>query len=108
MVAKANFDELRSIAFGSISGSYAVVGSSTTVYGRVITITNNTEGDMLLTTDNSRDEMFIAAGSYKLYDIQANMNTHDDDKYVLPKGTQFYVKQLEAPTSGSVYIEIMY
>lgn len=108
MVARAEFDELRSLASGGISGAYATVGGPLTVLGRIITITNNTEGDMLLTTDNTRDEMFVAAGSYKLYDIQANQNDKFDDKYVIPIGTQFYVKQLEAPVSGSVYIEIIY
>ena len=108
MVNVAKFDELRSLAFGGISGSYAAVGSSLDQYARVITITNNTEGDMLFTTDNSRDELFVAAGSFKLYDIQANMNDRDDDKFVLAKGTQFYVKQVTAPTSGSVYIEFIY
>lgn len=108
MVAVARLDELRSLGFGGISGSYATVGSPLSVLGRILTITNNTEGDMLFTTDSSRDELFVAAGSFKLYDIQANQNDNFDDKYVLPIGTQFYVKQVTAPVSGSVYIEITY
>lgn len=108
MVAVAKFDELRSLAFGGISGTYAAVGSATTVRPRIVTITNNTEGDMLFTTDNSRDEIFVAAGAFKLYDIQANINTNSDDAYVLPLALQFYVKQIAAPVSGSVYIEIIY
>lgn len=108
MVAVAKFDELRSLAFGSISGTYATVGSPLAHLGRIVTITNDTEGDMIFTTDSSRDEMFVAAGSYKLYDIQANQNDKFDDKYVLPIGLQFYVKQSTAPVSGAVYIEIIY
>lgn len=108
MVAIAKFDELRSLAFGDISGSYTAVGSPLSVYGRIITITNNTEGDMLFTTDENRDEIFVAAGSFKLYDIQANINLNDDDRYVIPKNTQFYVKQITAPNSGAVYIEIVH
>lgn len=108
MVARAEFDELRSLAFGGISGTYAAVGSPLDVLGRIICITNNTEGDMFFTTDSSRDELFIPAGSFKLFDIQSNMNTHDDDRYVISKQTQFYVKQSTAPVSGAVYIEIIY
>jgi hypothetical protein len=108
MVAVARLDELRSLGFGSISGSYAAVGSPLAVMGRIITITNNTEGDMLFTDDLTKDKLFVAAGSFKLYDIQANQNDNFDDKYVLPIGTQFYVKQITAPVSGSVYIEITY
>jgi len=108
MVAVARLDELRSLGFAGISGTYAAVGGPLTHLARIVTVTNNTEGDILLTSDNTRDEMFVAAGSYKLYDIQANQNDNFDDKYVLPIGLQFYVKQLEAPVSGSVYIEIIY
>lgn len=108
MVAKARFDELRSLGFAGISGSYATLGAPLDVLARIITITNNTEGDLLLTTDISKDEFFIAAGSFKLYDIQTNMNLNKDDSFVVAKGTQFYVKQLTAPVSGSVYLEIVY
>jgi len=110
MVSRAFFEALRSLAFGGISAAYAVVGSATTHPTRVFCITNDTEGDMIFSTDNtvSAGEMFVAAGSYKLYDIQANMNAQFDDKYVLEVGTQFYVKQVTAPVSGSVYIEILY
>lgn len=108
MVAVARFDELRSLAFGGISGTYAAVGAPMDHMVRLVCITNNTEGDMLFTTDNTRDELFITAGSYKLFDIQANQNDNFDDKYVLPINTQFYVKQSTAPVSGAVYIEAMY
>lgn len=108
MVQQAKFDELRSLAFGGISGTYVVLDSATTVKARIITITNNTEGDLLVTTDNSRDEMFVAAGSFRLYDIQSNITPNKDDQYALQVGTQFYVKQLTAPVSGSIYLEIIY
>jgi hypothetical protein len=108
MVAIARLDSLRSLAFGGISGAYAAVGSPTTVLTRIICFTNNTAGDMLFTNDNTTDQFFVAAGSFKLIDIQANMNAQFDDKYVFPVGMQWYVKQLTAPVSGSVYIEIIH
>ena len=108
MTARAFFDELRTLAFGGISGAYAVVGDPLDKPARGICFTNNTQGAMLFTDDSSVDKIFVAAGSFKLWDIQANMNAQFDDKYVLPIGTQFYVKQLTAPSSGSVYIEVIY
>jgi len=62
----------------------------------------------MFTDDITKDKIFVAAGGFKLWDVQANINPQFDDKYVLPVGTQFSVKQLEAPVSGSVYIEIIY
>lgn len=108
--ARAQFEPLRTLGFGSISGTYAAVGSPLENQVRAFCITNNTQGDMIFTIDDTIPEghMFVARGSYKLYDVQSNMNTQFDDKYVLPIGTQFFVKQVTAPTSGAVYIECLH
>ena len=108
MVARAYFDSIRTLAFGGISGAYAAVGTPLDQNARGICFTNNTQGDVMFTDDVTKDKIFVAAGSFKLWDIQANMNAQFDDKYVLPIGTQFYVKQLTAPTSGAVYIETIF
>lgn len=110
MVAIAKIDPLRSLAFGGISGTYATLGSAFEHLARIIVISNNTEGDMIVSDDNTvvEGKYFVAAGSFILIDIQANQNDNFDDKYVLPIGTQFYVKQLTAPVSGSVYLAMMY
>jgi len=103
----ADFSPYVSLAFGGISGSYAAVGSPTTVLVRGLCFTNNTEGDMIFTNDTDSDKIFVKAGSFKLWDIQANINPQFDDMYVLPIGTQFYVKQSTAPVSGAVFIEFL-
>lgn len=107
MAARAFFEPIRTIAFGAISGAYASVGAPSTREIRVFCISNNTQGDMYLTTDTSEDQIFVPSGSFRLYDVQANVGP-SDDKYVFPVGTQFSVKQITAPTSGSVYIEFIY
>ncbi len=107
---KVYFDSLRTLAFGSISGTYAAVGTPLAVNGRMICFTNKTAGDMIFSTDNtnSAGQILVPAGSFKLYDLTANLIPGKDDSFVLAVGTQFYVKQVTAPTSGSVYIEIVY
>jgi len=105
MVAVADFDDLRSLAFGGISGAYASVGTPTTKLTRCVCFINDTEGSMIFTNDVTKDKIFVKQGSFKLWDIQSNMNAQFDDKYVFPIGTQWSVKQLSAPVSGSVYIE---
>ena len=108
MVARAFIDTIRTLGFAGISGSYATVGGVLTQPGRIFILTNNTQGDVYFTDDNTKDKLFVGAGSFKLIDIQSNINPIHDDKYVLPIGTQFYVKQITAPVSGAVYIEILY
>ncbi len=107
---KVYFDTLRSLAFGSISGTYAAVGSALTVEARIVCFTNKTQGDMIFSTDNTNSDgmIFVPAGAFKLYDLTANLVPGKDDSFVLAKGTQFYVKQSTAPTSGAVYLEFVY
>lgn len=106
---RAFFEDLRTLAAGGISAAYAPVGDPTTHPVRGICITNNTQGDMIFSLDDSSvpGQLFVAKGSYKLWDIQANMNAQFDDCYVLPVGTQVYVKQNTAPTSGDVWVEFL-
>jgi hypothetical protein len=110
MGPRAFFEPLRSLAFGGISGTYAAVGTPLENPVRAFCITNNTQGDMIFAIDNTvaAGHMFVAAGSYKLYDVQSNINPQFDDKFVLAVGTQFYVKQNTAPVAGDVWIECLY
>lgn len=107
MASRAYFESLRTLAAAGISGAYATVGTPLDNPLRSFCITNNTQGDMIFSVDSSdaSGNMFVAAGSYKLYDVQSNINPQFDDKYVLPIGTQFYVKQNTAPVDGDVWIE---
>ncbi len=107
MAARAFFEAIRTLGFASISGAYASVGTAATREVRVFKISNNTAGDLYFTTDTSEDQIFLSAGSFTLYDVQANIGP-TDDKFVLPVGTQFSTKQITAPVSGAVYIEFMY
>ena len=108
MVARAFIDEIRELGFASISAAYAVVGTPSDYPIRVVCFTNDTEGDMYFTDDLTKNKIFVKAQSFKLFDVQSNMNTQFDDKYVLPIGTQIYVKQKTAPVSGNVYVEFFY
>lgn len=108
MKSQADIEPLRSLAFGSISGSYAAVGTATSHPTRIICFSNDTQGNMVFSRDGSTDEIFVPAGNFKLLDISTNHRPTNQDDFVFEKGTQWYVKQLEAPVSGSVYIEVIY
>lgn len=102
----ARVDALRSLGFASISGTYAAVGTPFAHAMRVIRIINATNGDMFFSFDGTTNNLFLPSNSFVLYDISSD----DDptDQFRLSKGTQMYVKQSTAPTSGSVYIETIY
>ncbi len=110
MAKRVYFDPLRTLAFGSISASYAAVGVATTHKMRIIRLENNTDGDMIFSDDAtvSAGKWFLPAGSFLLLDLVANMNPHYDDNFVIEVGTIIYVKQSTAPTKGAVYVEYTY
>lgn len=105
---QAELEPIRSLAFGGISGSYATVGTPTSNPTRLICFTNNTDGDMFFSRDGTTDELFVAAGSFKLFDVSTNHRPVNQDDLVFRSGTQWYVKQSTAPSEGSVYIEVLY
>jgi hypothetical protein len=107
-MAVAHFDTLRSLAFGSISGDYAALGSALSTNARVFKLTNGTDGDLFVSLDGVNNQIFLPAGSFTLYDLSTNSPPIAvTDNLVLAIGTQFSVKQSTAPTSGSVYLEII-
>ena len=108
MSSRVFFEAIKELGFAAIGAAYAAVGAATTHEVRMFRISNNTEGDMYFTTNSAQDEMFLPAGTFILFDLQANNYEKTDPKFVLEVGTQFYVKQVTAPVSGSVYIECLY
>lgn len=103
----ALFDEVRSLAFGGISGSYAEVGTPFTHVIRIIKFVNNTDGDIILSLDGVTDHDVLPAGSLCVYDLTTN-RADNNLSWAFPKGTQVYIKQSSAPTSGSFYVVVLY
>ncbi len=99
-------DTIRTLAFGGISGTYAVVGSVFSFPVKLICFTNNTDGDVFFSDNGTANQLFVAAGSFKLFDFTSNRNALQP-VWALPTGTQFYVKQSTAPSKGAVYIECL-
>lgn len=111
MSKKVKFDTLRTIGFAAISGVYAAVGSALTENARIICITNNTDGDMIFSDDNTvaAGKFFLARGTFRLLDLTSNMTAHrPSDDFVISKGTIIYVKESVAATKGDVYLEYIY
>lgn len=108
-MAIARADTLRTLAFGSISGTYAALGTALAKTWRTFKLTNNTNGDLIISFDGVNDNLFLPANSFTLYDLSTNApNDTLGESLVLSLGTQLYVKQSTAPTSGAVYAEAFY
>lgn len=94
-------DALRSLASGSISGTYAAVGSSFTHPMRLLKLINTTDVNITVSFDSINDNDLIPAGGFALYDLTTN-KTVPDTTFAFEKGTTVYVKG--SPTTGTFYV----
>jgi len=105
---RAIADAIRSVAFGSITGSYVALGTPFAYPARIICFTNTTNQDVFLSMDGTTNQVLVPAGSFKLFDITTNHRPVNHDDFCFAVGTQWYVKYAAAPSSGAVYIEVIY
>ena len=85
---QAKVDAIRSVAFGSITGSYVALGSPLAYPARIICFTNTTDQDVFLSTDGSTNQILVPAGSFKLFDITTNHRPVNQDDFCFAVGTQ--------------------
>lgn len=108
-MAVVRFDAMRTVANGSITGSFVALGAALTNNWRIFKITNNTDGDMIFSFDSTTNNLFVPANSFTLYDLATNaVNVNESDSFVMQLGTQFYIKYNTAPTTGDVWVEGIY
>ena len=100
-------DTIRSVLFSSITNSYLALGLVFANQVRMMRIVNATDGDIFISLDGVNNHFFVPAGSFVLYDFTANKTT-SSSTFVLPVGTQLYIKYSSAPSKLSVYAECIY
>lgn len=102
LVVSIKAETLRSIAFGSISGTYANIGTVTLFPWKIFYISNTTDADMIISLNGGTTDHFVVPTKQSL-SMDVSTNGIEQNEY-LQQGTQFAVKQVTAPTSGSVYV----
>jgi len=102
---RMRFEELRSIAFGDISGVYAQVGTQLANPARIIKMINSTDVDITVSFDGVTDHDILTTNATGfVYDIGTNKSL--SAPFFLDIGSSIYVKG--TPTSGSVYVVVIY
>ena len=105
---QAKVDALRTVVYSSLTSTYAAIGSAFEFQARIICFTNTTNEDVLFSMDGSTDQLVVPAGSFKLFDVTTNHRPVNQDDFCFSIGTQWYVKYAASPSSGAVYIEVVY
>lgn len=105
---KIRYEALRSLAFGSITGTYAGVGASFANPVRMIMIDNLTNQNILVSFDGITDHTVVASTSGKVLDYASNRMA-PADHLEQAVGERVYVKAVSVlPASGSVYVSVIY
>jgi len=100
-------EPVRSLAFGSISGVYAGIGTEMTRPIRMILLQNLTNAAVMVSFDGINDHLPLAANGYIVLDVTANKTV--DTGFFIGEGQRFYVKDLGvACTAMSVYLSVFY
>lgn len=103
-------DPIRSVAFGSITGSYVSIGSVLSHSTRQLLITNSTNQLLMFSfqpNSSTPNHFVIPASTSIIIDITSNKS--NEPGWFIEKRTQVAVKHLgSAPTSGSVYLSAFY
>jgi hypothetical protein len=98
-------DTLRTLAFGSISGTYAGIGTPFTYPVRIMHIYNGTDVLLTFSIDGINDYFVVPASSFILLDLTANMTAYGGAAYI-GAGTRIYVKG--SPSLSAVYLSVWY
>ena len=103
---KVKLEELRSLAHGSISATYAGVGTKIDHPARMLLIQNFTDEDLMFSFDGINDHLPIKTETSILLDVSSNKTI--DSGFFFEKGTRLYVKEISSPSSGNVYFTVFY
>lgn len=97
----------KTLDHASIGAGYTPIGSATEYPATQVIIQNLTNANLKFTWDDtSIDKITLLSNAALTIDIGTNKQS--TERCTLPTGTIFYVKQDEAPTTGSVYVHVAY
>ena len=99
-------EEVRELAFGTITGSYAAIGNELSSPARMLIIQNFMDADIMLSFDGLTDHIPVKASSSIVLDLSSNKTV--DTGFFVEKGTEINVRTLGTPSEGSVYVSSLY
>jgi hypothetical protein len=98
-------EPLRTLAFGSISGTYAGMGAPFSNPVRIFWLQNQTDALLTFSFDGVTDHFVLPSQAFVLLDVTTNSSLPAGALY-FAQGQRLYVKG--SPGSGSVYLTVFY
>ncbi len=104
---RVRFQPLRTLAFGSLSGTYAGIGTSMDHPIREMILKNMTDSELYMSLDGITDQHHLSPGQVDHFDFTSNKSIGQG--FFLSQGDRVYVRLAgSAPTTGTVYLTTMY
>ena len=104
---RAEFEEVRRIAFGDISAVFAGIGTKFDHPVRMILLHNMTDVALTFSDDGVKDKFDLNTGSSLVLDLTSNKTI--EQGFTLAQGTRLYVRDLGvAAGSGMVSLSVIY
>lgn len=98
-------ETLRSLAFGSITNTYAAIGTALLNPSRIYLIQNGTDAVLTFSLDGVNNHFVVQPSAGMVIDVTANLSI-PAGFFAIPQGTITFVKG--APGAGSVYLSSFY
>jgi hypothetical protein len=110
---RLSIEPVRSLPFGSISGTYAAIGHGSATGAAMVNpirqfmLQNLTDVSLMFSIDGINDAFPLPTNGYLIDDITSNKTVSVG--FFLAEGTILYVKSLSGnPSTGSVYFTTFY
>src|ERR1017187_5214670 len=98
-------EPLREVAFGSVTGTLAAIGTPYVHPVRVFCLTNGTDAVMYWSWNKDAPMGALLPGNSFVLDITTNKSFPDG--LYLKEGCSTYIKYQSAPSIGSVYLSLI-
>jgi len=108
LAIKAEFEEIRRLAFGSIApAAFTGIGAAFLHAPRMVILQNFTDNTLTFSDDGIKDKLDLLAGTYIILDLTSNKTI--EQGFCLEQGTRLYVRYYDgAPTLGFVSLSVIY
>lgn len=107
LALRMQVEAVRTIDAGSIGAVYSSVGTGFTNPARLIHLQNLTNATLWFSYNGVDDHFPLIEQSFLLLDVTSN-KADPGGGYYLPAGQRLYVKRLQTPTTGTVYLTVYY
>jgi hypothetical protein len=103
---RLELEPLRSLGFASIGTAYIGVSTPIDNPARLLLIQNFTDAVLMFSFNGIDDHFPVQKQAALVLDISANKTVSSG--FFIEQGSRLYVKEIDTPSSGSVYFSVFY